>query len=122
MVLDPHAVLDQEEAAPALRVIQLFPLVDRRPRWLGDVGDESGRCLGQRGASLVTDFRGRRLERGEPRELIPVEELDRRQAGKLQECRLWSEPLPAADKGIQAGVEALEPGTCMLRARLLQPW
>ncbi len=121
VLLDALAVLEQEKGAPALRVVELEPLIDWRPWGLGDVGHEIVRSLCERGARLRADFVRRGIERIEPRKRLAVEKLDRRQPREEHECRLRREHAAPADEHIEAGVEALEPRTCMARARLIQP-
>src|SRR5882672_10066183 len=62
--LDALAVLEQEEGAPALRVVELQPLIDRGSHGLGDVRHEVVRGLCERGERLGADLVRRGLERG----------------------------------------------------------
>jgi hypothetical protein len=81
---DRRAVAPQEVAAPALRVVELVPLVDRHAGLVLHVRRELAGAFGEQAGELLADRRRARLQRRHPRELLALEERDRRQARHLQ--------------------------------------
>lgn len=84
----PLAVAPEEEGAPPARVIQLAPLIDRRPAGVGDVGREAVRRLLQRPGQFRLNHGRRRLQLGEPGKKAAVVIADRRQLGIVEQQRL----------------------------------
>ena len=101
------AVAPQVENAPAARVIQLGPLIERHALRIRDVRLETRGVLGEHALELFANIRGRGLELIEPGELRARIELARRQLREIQESRLGREDAAPAEERVDAMVEAL---------------
>src|SRR5256885_14248368 len=108
MLFDALAVLDQEESTPALRIVELLPLVDRRAGRLGDIRHEIAGVSGECGERLGAYFVRRLIERVEPGIVPALEELDRRQSREQHERRLRPVERAPAQQRLQARGEAVE--------------
>ena len=83
-----HALVPQEVRAPAARLVELPPLVERHALGIGHVGLEPRLVGAQHRGELAADLIRCGLDRTQPGEFHTVEVLRRRKVRKVQERRL----------------------------------
>src|SRR5262245_60988785 len=107
MIFQRFAVAPQVEHAPAARVIQLGPLIERHALRISDVGFQARSVLGEHALELLANIRGCSFELAEPRKLRARMELARRQLREMQETRLRRVDAAAAEERVDAVVETV---------------
>jgi hypothetical protein len=97
---DPLAHLEEVECAPARRFIQLRELVVRHVLRIRDIRREA--FLGVEDSDeLVPNVVRRLLDRIEPGKIAAIEELDRREAGKMIDLRARIESFLSSDHDVE---------------------
>src|SRR6185437_2059168 len=102
----PLAIFEQEERTPARRAGELPPLIERLIIRVVDVRDEACAHVLQQPEKLRADVIRRLLDLPQPRELLAIVELDRRQPGQVHEHGLLHVHPVLTQKGAEAVVDS----------------